>query len=134
MAQLKQEFKAGANKPRIPAMLKQRLTLRAMDLGSLGQGGMTGDDAVKVLDDYERKCKADIKKYGPEYDAYADVYIDEIMREIEDRGNRMLEQQQAQGGLDPSALESLMSRIEGVEQSCEDLTKRIDSLQEKLNI
>lgn len=133
MAQLKQAAKKPSEKPRIPAMLKQRLTLRAMDLSSLGQGGMTGDDAVKVLDDYERKCKADIKKYGPEYAAYADDYIDETMREIEDRGNRMLEQQ-AQGGLDPSALENLMSRIEGVEQSCEDLSKRLDSLQERLNI
>lgn len=134
MAQLKQATKKPSEKPRIPAMLKQRLTLRAMDLSSLGQGGMTGDDAVKVLDDYERKCRADIKKYGPDYDAYADDYIDETMREIEDRGNRMLEQQQSQGGLDPSALENLMSRIEGVEQSCEDLSKRLNSLQERLNL
>lgn len=134
MAQLKQAAKEPSEKPRIPAMLKQRLTLRAMDLSSLGQGGMTGDDAVKALDDYERKCRADIKKYGPEYAAHADEYIDETMREIEDRGNRMLEQQQAQGSLDPSALENLMSRIEGVEQSCEDLSKQIDSLQERLNL
>ena len=56
------------------------------------------------------------------------------MSEIEDRGNRMLEQQRAQGGLDPTALENLMTRIEGVEQSCEDLSKRIDSLEERLNI
>lgn len=134
MAQIKQAAKKPTEKPRIPAMLKQRLTLRAMDLSSLGETGMTGDDAVKVLDDYERKCKADIKKYGTVYEAYADEYIDETMREIEERGNRLLEQQQAQGGLDPSALENLMSRIEGVEQSCEDLSKQIDSLQERLNI
>ncbi|QHJ77428.1 MAG: hypothetical protein [Caudoviricetes sp.] len=135
MTQIKQSTDKKSEKPIMPAMLKQRLSLRALDLGELGKDGMTSDQAIEALDKYEAKCKADIKKYGPEYEAHADEYIDDIMREIEARGKQVLEQQQGgETGLSPDALQALMDRVEGIEAAQEQLGKQLDDLKEKLSI
>lgn len=135
MTQIKQGATRKSEKPIMPAMLKQRLSLRALDLGELGKDGMTSDQAVEALDKYEAKCKADIKKYGPEYEAYADEYIDDIMREIEARGKQVLEQQQEGGtGLSPDALQALMDRVEGIEAAQEQLSQELGDLRKKLSI
>ena len=135
MTQIKQATGKKSEKPVMPAMLKQRLSLRALDLGELGKDGMTSDQAVEALDKYEAKCKADIKKYGPEYEAHADEYIDDIMREIEARGKQVLEQQHEGGtGLSPDALQALMDRVEGIEAAQEQLSQEMDDLRKKLSI
>lgn len=135
MTQIKQGANRKSEKPIMPAMLKQRLSLRALDLGELGKDGMTSDQAIAALDKYESKCKADITKYGPEYEAHADEYIDDIMREIEARGKQVLEQQQEGGtGLSPDALQALMDRVEGIEAAQEQLAKQLSSLEKRLNI
>ena len=135
MAQIKPSNRINSmeDKPIIPAMLKQRLYLRALDLGDLGNDGMNSDTAIAALDAYESKCKADIKKYGSKYAAHADEYIDDIMREIETRGQQVLTQQQ-EGGLSPDALQALMDRVEGIEAAQEHLSRRLDDLESKLNI
>ena len=135
MTQIKQGTNKKSEKPIMPAMLKQRLSLRALDLGELGKDGMDSDTAIEALDKYEAKCKADIKKYGPEYEAHADEYIDDIMREIEARGKQMLEQQQEGGtGLSPDALQALMDRVEGIEAAQEQLSQELGDLRKKLSI
>lgn len=136
MTQIKHSTRTASKqegKPTLPAMLKQRLSLRALDLGKLGKDGMDSDSAIKVLDEYEAKCKADIAKYGPEYNAHADEYIDDVMREIEVRGKQVLAQQQ-EGGLSPDGLEALMSRVEGIEAAQEQLGKQLEDLEKRLNL
>lgn len=108
------------NAPAMPAMLKERLSFRAMDLKKVDDPDMDGDKAVKLLDEYERKAKADIKRYGAKYEKYADKYINDVMQKMVEAGEAAMSNSAPDSVTLPTeAIENLIGRVEALEKAAE---------------
>ena len=106
------------NAPAIPAMLKERLSFRAMDLKKVDDPDMDGDKAVKLLDEYEKKAKADIKRYGAKYEKYADKYINDVMQKMVEAGEAAMSDSAPDSVTIPTeAIENLIGRVEALEKA-----------------
>lgn len=107
-----------ANAPAIPAMLKERLSFRAMDLKKVDDPDMDGDKAVKLLDDYEKKAREDVKRYGPKYERYADKYINDVMQKMVEAGEAAMSNSESDSVTLPTeAIENLIGRVEALEKA-----------------
>ena len=106
------------NAPAIPAMLKERLSFRAMDLKKVDDPDMDGDKAVKLLDEYEKKAREDVRRYGPKYERYADKYINDVMQKMVEAGEAAMSDSAPDSVTIPTeAIENLIGRVETLEKA-----------------
>ena len=106
------------NAPAMPAMLRERLSFRAMDLKKVDDPSMDGDKAVALLDEYERKAREDIKRYGPKYEKYADKYINDVMQKMVEAGEAAMSTSAPDTVTLPTeAIENLVGRVEALEKA-----------------
>lgn len=106
------------NAPAMPAMLRERLSFRAMDLKKVDDPSMDGDKAVALLDEYERKAREDIKRYGTKYEKYADKYINDVMQKMVEAGEAAMSTSTPDTVTLPTeAIENLIGRVEALEKA-----------------
>lgn len=106
------------NAPAMPAMLRERLSFRAMDLKKVDDPDMDGDKAVALLDEYERNAREDIKRYGSKYEKYADKYINDVMQKMVEAGEAAMSTSAPDTVTLPTeAIENLVGRVEALEKA-----------------